>query len=246
MEVAIMNNQNLRIYSISGAPRGWRVLVALALKGVQYEVAYLSGADREHKAPEFLSINPHGKVPVLEHGDLRLRESLAIISWLDTKFPAKPLFGHSVKDMSEIWTLVALFSDYLLEAVSGVVGPAFAGNDIVPERDTEDHDTMSAAAGLLDAELLQLADRLGDSPFIHGPTPSAADAIAYPEIGRIMRALETRPNYMAAAGFDDFDSSYPSVATWRDRVAALPGVAETHPPHWRSTPEQKLPAGAAR
>lgn len=241
-----MNNRNLKIYSISGAPRGWRVLVALALKGVQYEVAYLSGADREHKAPEFLAINPHGKVPVLEYGAFRLRESLAIISWLDTNFPAKPLFGHSAKDASEIWTLAALFSDYLLEAVSGVVGPAFAGNDIVPEPGTEARETMSAAAGLLEVELLQLAERLGDNPFIYGPTPTAADAIAYPEIGRIMRALETRPTYMASAGFGDFDGSYPTIAAWRDRLAALPGVAETHPPHWQSATDQKQSAGAAR
>ncbi|WP_444995112.1 hypothetical protein [Aliikangiella sp. IMCC44359] len=48
----------IKVYTISGVPRGWRVLVGLALKEIEYDVQYLQGSTNEHRAPAFLKINP--------------------------------------------------------------------------------------------------------------------------------------------------------------------------------------------
>lgn len=223
-----------RIYLISGAPRAWRVLLAFAFKGLRYEPVFLSGSDREHKAHEFLALNPHGKVPVMEYKGYRLRESLSIISWLDTEFPTQPILGSTAQETAEIWTLAALFSDYLLDAVNGVVGPAFLSDGTPPAQGSPDKTSLQNASDLLESELSQLTKLLGKQPFLHGARPTAADAVVFAEIGRLMRALETRAEFMSSVGFTDFDNTHSEIAAWRDRVIELPGVPETYPPHWAS------------
>jgi maleylacetoacetate isomerase len=67
------------------------VRIALNVKGVQYESVYRHLRHDEHLAPEHVSLNPEGLVPVLQHGDLILAQSLAIIEYLDEQFPEPPL-----------------------------------------------------------------------------------------------------------------------------------------------------------
>lgn len=55
--------------------------------GVAYEIARLSFQKGEHKAPEYLEIHPHGSVPALTDGDLKIYESSAILLHLADKYP---------------------------------------------------------------------------------------------------------------------------------------------------------------
>lgn len=222
-----------KVYSISGAPRSWRILVALTLKGVDHEASYLSGSDREHRQPHFLKINPHGKVPVFEDAGVQLRESLAILALLDETYPDRPLLGSTVPESRHIWKITALLSDYLPTAVSDVVGPAFDSDGTPPEKGSKEDAQLKAAAQLLHVELRQLEALLADEPFLCGKAPTGAEAIAFPEVGRIMRANETRKGFMAAAGLSDFDVRYPGMAAWHARLMEIPGIAETFPPHWQ-------------
>ncbi len=59
--------------------------------GAIYEVVRLSFAKGEHKTPEYMMIHPHGSVPALVDGDLKLIESSAIVMHLADKFPDKGL-----------------------------------------------------------------------------------------------------------------------------------------------------------
>ena len=106
----------LTVYTISGAPRGWRVLVGLTLKGLDYEVRYLEGSKRQHKSAEFLKINPRGTVPVLNADGQIVRDSIAILAWLDRQYPDKPLFGEAADEAARIWQLTMECCDYLRDA----------------------------------------------------------------------------------------------------------------------------------
>ncbi len=222
----------ITVYNISGSPMGWRVLLGLAFKGLDYEVTYLSGSENEHKQDAFLQLNPHGKVPVLEYGGIYRRESLSILCWLDAEFPKRPLFGQTPAEIQAVWISAARHSDYLLKATSHVVFPVFAGPDGEAKEPSEDAPRLKPAGQLLRTELTVLEQNLSDSAFLCGETPSAADAVAFPEIGRIMRAIESKPASMSLLGFENFDSDFPNIAHWRDRITALPGHAKTTPPHW--------------
>ncbi len=225
----------ITVYNISGSPMGWRVLLGLAFKGLNHKVYYLSGSEKEHKQDAFLQINPHGKVPVLEYGGVFQRESLSILGWLDEQFPAHPLFGKTEKEISAVWACATRHSDYLLKSTSNVVFPVFGGSDGAPKALKEDAPRLELASDLLKIELAELERDLSNSAFLCGETPSAADAVAFPEIGRIMRAIETKPASMSALGFDNLDQEFPNLARWRDRITALPDYAATVPPHWAAS-----------
>ena len=67
--------------------------------GVAYEFVLLDMKAGEHKQPEFLAINPMGKVPVIVDGDVRLWESGAILTYLAEKHGQMP---ESVEARSQI------------------------------------------------------------------------------------------------------------------------------------------------
>jgi hypothetical protein len=63
----------------------------------------LQASKGELKTPEFLAINPLGRVPALRDGDYTLHESLAIMVYLDRKHPSPPLFGRTAKEDGRIY-----------------------------------------------------------------------------------------------------------------------------------------------
>lgn len=222
----------LTVYSISGAPRGWRVLLGLAFKGLDYNVKYLQGSQGEHKSPAFRAINPRATIPVLDAGGLIIRDSIGILAWLDRQYPEKPLFGATPEAAASIWQTTTECCDYLRAAINDLFFPILVQGELLPEMGTERRAVFDEAANTLHAECRFLEDILGNSTFFGGEAPSAADAIIFPEIRLIQRAAETKPDIIEVLGFNDMLGNYPQLTAWRDRVEALPGVDKTMPPHW--------------
>lgn len=221
------------VHNISGSPMGWRVLLGLAIKGVDYEVNYLNGSDREHKQGPYLAINPHGKVPAVEYNGEIFLESLSILCLLDNWYPERPLFGSGPESMKRIWQATTRHSDYLLNATNAVVFPVFSGSEGKPKLDADDPDQVARASKLLKIELGALEQLLQGGAFLCGEEPSAADAVAFPDVGRVMRALETKPTSMKLFGIENFDEVFPLLWAWQGRILNLEGVASTRPPHWK-------------
>lgn len=67
--------------------RGMTVHWMLEEIGEPYETRLLSLEKDEHKTPDFLAINPMGRVPVLVHGDVIVTETAAICAYLAESFP---------------------------------------------------------------------------------------------------------------------------------------------------------------
>jgi maleylacetoacetate isomerase len=86
---AIMNTPLLFDYFRSSAC--YRVRIALNLKGVAYTAVPTSLLKGEHKAAEYMARNPQGLVPMLSIDGHDLTQSLAIIDYLDAKFPEPPM-----------------------------------------------------------------------------------------------------------------------------------------------------------
>ena len=72
-------------YWRSGA--SYRVRIALALKGVGYDLAAHDLRKGEQKTPDYLALNPQGMVPALQDGDRVLIQSPAILEWLEEVHP---------------------------------------------------------------------------------------------------------------------------------------------------------------
>jgi glutathione S-transferase len=222
----------LTVHTISGAPRPWRVLLGLTFKGLNYETHYLEASKAEHKAPAFLKLNPRGKVPVLETGDLILRDSIGILAWLDRQYPDRPLFGKTADEAARIWQVTMECCDYLRAAGQSLLFPILVLNEPLPAPDSDEMAALKVAGEAMHAECRYLETLLDGNSYLGGQHPSAADAIAFPEIRLIQRGLERKADHMAAAGFDNTAELYPRVAEWKVRVGALEGVDTTLPIHW--------------
>jgi glutathione S-transferase len=81
----------LTLYDSFRSPNCDRVLIALHEKGLAYRRITLNLETKEQKRPEFLRLNPYGRVPVLVDGEVTLYESCIINEYLETKYPDPPL-----------------------------------------------------------------------------------------------------------------------------------------------------------
>ena len=87
----------IEVFWGSGSPFAWRVLLALEAKGLAYQSRLLEFSKGDSKTPEFLALNPRGQVPVLRDGGYVVYESIAILAYLERKYPEPPLFGATPK-----------------------------------------------------------------------------------------------------------------------------------------------------
>lgn len=216
----------IELWTVSGAPSPWRVALGMAFKGLDYDVHMLSAAEKEHKSDAYLALNPRGTVPTVTHGDLTLGHSIAILAWLDSKHPSSPLFGETPQETGMIWQRTMEIFDYLPSATSGVLSPIFFDGV------TEATGDLKSAAGILRSELNRLSSLLSDTSFLSGLRPGAADAVAFPHVRLIKRAMDTKQQIMRDLGLADLADLSPELADWVIRIEALPNVAQTYPPHW--------------
>ena len=77
----------MRLYSFFRSSAAFRARIALNLKGVDYETVSVHLPQGKHREAEFLATNPQATVPVLDDDGTILWQSLAIIDYLDTRFP---------------------------------------------------------------------------------------------------------------------------------------------------------------
>src|SRR5467141_1189098 len=89
--------------------RSIRVRWTLQELGTDFEAVTVNMLAGEHRSPEFLKINPAGKLPVLVDGDLVLTESVAIVLYLAEKYPEKRLVPADLARRAELnrWLLFA-------------------------------------------------------------------------------------------------------------------------------------------
>jgi maleylacetoacetate isomerase len=80
----------------------YRVRIALNLKKVDYETRQVDLRAGAQKSGDFHAINPQGLVPVLEIDGRRLTQSLAIINYLDLRFPVPPLIPAAAAERAHV------------------------------------------------------------------------------------------------------------------------------------------------
>jgi maleylacetoacetate isomerase len=80
----------------------YRVRIALNLKGVDYESRQVNLVDGAQKSDEYRALNPQGLVPMLEIDGHRLTQSLAIMVYLDQRFPEPVLMPRDPADGAHV------------------------------------------------------------------------------------------------------------------------------------------------
>ncbi len=81
----------MKLYTFWRSSAAFRVRIALNLKGIDYQSVPKVFAREEHRAAEYLQLNPQGLIPALEDDGFVISQSLAIIEYLDETRPEPPL-----------------------------------------------------------------------------------------------------------------------------------------------------------
>ena len=211
----------LTFYFGSGSPFAWKVWLALEHKGIAYTPKRLSFDKDETRSPEFLKINPRGRVPAIVDDGFALYESNAINEYLEEKYPQNPLLPKDAKSRAIVRRLVGEADDSLYKASSDLMDKVLYVSPA--ERDAK---AIAEAKAKLREELNHWQNYLkGD--FFAGAL-SLADFAIYPYMRMPVRVEERVPGQ----GLKRQDLPA-NVAAWMKRIEALPYFERTIPPHWK-------------
>jgi glutathione S-transferase len=217
----------LDVYWGSGSPYSWRVLLALEYKRLQYTSHVLQFSKQEHKSPQMLALNFRGRVPVLKDGDYVVFESLAVLYYLDLKYPDPPIFGRSPEEAGVIMRVICEYQAYTEEQLNKLVRAFFFTNT------SHRRDELANAMHVVASEARSIEGRLSKSDWVVGESFSAADIVIFPGLQMLLRALQKPEARDLSTRFLPLEVNYPALARWIKRVEALPGYEKTFPPHWR-------------
>jgi maleylacetoacetate isomerase len=92
----------MKLYTYFRSSASYRVRIALAYKGLAHEAEYVSLPKGEHLADKFRAVNVQGLVPALEDGGGVFIQSLAIIEYLEERYPKPPLLPASPADRAYV------------------------------------------------------------------------------------------------------------------------------------------------
>ena len=81
----------MKLYGFFRSSAAFRVRIALNLKGLAYEQAFIHLRKNDQRSPDYLRLNPQGLVPALVDGGQVLTQSLAIIEYLEETNPEPAL-----------------------------------------------------------------------------------------------------------------------------------------------------------
>jgi glutathione S-transferase len=217
----------LELWWGSGSPYSWRALLALEYKKLPYVSHLVQFGKQEHKSPQMLQMNPRGRVPVLKDGDYVCFESLAILQYLDRKYPESPLFGRAPEEAGTIMRVICEYQAYAEEHIMKVI------RAILFQSEQGHSDDIMRAMMLIASEARTIENRLSQSSWLVGEDFSAADVVVFPGIQMLLRVLDRREAQELRGRLLPLETNYPAILAWIKRIEALPGYERTYPPHWR-------------
>jgi glutathione S-transferase len=205
----------LTLYQFAASGNSRIVRLVLEEKHLPFDRVNIDVTKGENRTPEFLKLNPRGKVPVLVHstpdGDVLLSESSVINEYLEEVFPNPPLMPPTPAQRAHVRALVYLF-DTELSPTTGLLiiekllkKPEEQRADFVAER-------LKATREIL----ARVSEMMSDGPFLAGGF-SLADASYIPVL-----------SVMAPCGII-LEREFPKLAGWFAEVKKRPSfTASAH------------------
>ena len=195
----------IRLYDYPDCPFCQKVRVVLAEKDLEFERVHVDLRKGEQKTPEFLKLNPYGKVPVLIDEDVVVYDSTMINEYLDEEYPNPTLMPEDSAGRARVRQLED-FADNSFTPPAGLILTELHKPE--PERDAEKLRRYQAEVSRV---LGRLEGGLEGKEFLVG-TFSLAD------IAFVPRAL-----ILAQLGVE-LDPRLHNVTAWIARLRELPSV----------------------
>ncbi len=209
----------LRLYSYWRSSAAYRVRIGLNLKGLAYETVpvHLVRDGGEQHSDAYRQANPQQLVPVLEHGQRMLRQSVAILEYLDEIWPQPALLPATARERARVRGLAHLIACDVHPLNNLRVLQYFERDWNVPQAEREVWVRHWIDEGFAAFEAL-LLDHPSTGDFCDGDTPTLADCCLIPQVYNARRfgmELDRYPNIArveaACLAHPAFDAARPEV-----------------------------------
>jgi len=206
----------MELYNYFRSSASWRVRIALALKGLDYDYLPVHLVKKEQSTPEYLATSGTGLVPLLvTDAGQRLHQSLAVIEYLDETVPEPPLLPRDALGRARVRALALDIACEIhplnnTRVLGYLVDPLGVGEDA----------KMAWIHRWIEGGLAVVERQLAAQPstFCHGETPGLADCALVPQIFNAQRFkcnLDHVPNVLrvhaACMAHPAFSSTQPSA-----------------------------------
>jgi maleylacetoacetate isomerase len=191
----------------------YRVRIALKLKGIDYETRQVDLRGDEQKSGSYRALNPQGLVPMLEIDGHQLTQSLAIINYLDIRYPNQPLIPAAAADRAHV-VAMAMTIACDIHPLNNLRVLKYLKNEL--SHDQGDVDLWYAhwiTEGLAALEVMA-APQAGS--FLFGNAPTGADVCLVPQLYNARR-------------FNVPLDDYPTLLRAEENANKLDGFAAAHP-----------------
>ena len=195
----------IKLYDFLSSPNCQRVKVVLGEKKLAYETVPVDLKKGEQKKPDYLKLNPYGKVPVIIDGATVLYESLVINEYLDEKYPEPPLMPKDQSKRAKIRILI----DYGMNHVD--VPYQKIRHEMMKDAKERSQETLDKAKQELKNLLQRFEREIGEQPYLAGDF-SLVDAALIPRFIR-MEGMGVFP-----------DASLSRLGGWLKRMKERPSV----------------------
>lgn len=200
----------MRLHGASGSPFVRKVQVALALKGLPYEQIQQLPFTRD---PQYRKINPLGKIPTLQDGDITICDSTVICEYLEEAYPQAPLYPANPVDRARARWLEELGGSRVAELAAGIFFQRFMRPMVLKQEPDEE-----LVAKIIERQLPPLLDYLESQVpaqgFVFGVFMMADMSLMSPFVNA------------AYAGYEVDAQRWPGFTQFIARVKAHPVVSQ--------------------
>ena len=201
---------NMKVHTHPFSTYSRRVHLALVEKGLEAESVVVNMATGDHRKPEYLAVNPYGRIPALQDGDYMLYESTSILGYLDSKHPEPSLVPADLKTRATMWMHIKL-CDLEFSRPSDVI--------IFPKRFLPEEkwrkDDLAKASKTIQRHVNILEQEIGDKSFLVDDKFTLADVCYLP--------------FLQFLPILDVDIP-PNVKRWSHELFERPSAKATTPP----------------
>ncbi|QEL54177.1 maleylacetoacetate isomerase [Chromobacterium paludis] len=202
------------LYGYYRSSAAYRVRIALNLKGLAYQYRAVNLLKGEQRSAEYLAINPHGLVPLLDDGGVQIAQSLAICEYLDEAYPeGTRLLPAAPAARAQARAIALAIAADIHPLQNPRVGKHLQAAFGASEEGKAEWIRHWIRTGF-DALEQQLARRAGR--YAVGDEPSLADICLLPQV-------------FSARRFGVDLAPYPTLVRIAEALEAIPAFADAHP-----------------